>query len=84
LWQDPSLIIPAKNELMSTAPFSVHVRTRFDGRVFVPEEPVNLPLGSTLEGDAKRPQNTEEKIGLLQSLAGAWADFDFEEPLDHP
>jgi len=69
---------------MSTAPFSVHVRTRFDGRVFVPEEPVDLPPGSTLEGNAKRPQSPEDWKAFVASTAGAWADFDFEEPEELP
>jgi hypothetical protein len=35
---------------MSKKEKAVHtVRVRFDGRVFVPEEPVNLPTGHVLE-----------------------------------
>ena len=65
-------------------PVSVHVRTRFDGRVFVPEEPVDMPAGTMLEGTARRPLSPDEIQAILDSTAGAWADFDFIEPEELP
>ena len=65
-------------------PLNVHVRTKFDGKVFVPEEPVALPAGTILEGVARRPLTPEEIQQVLDSTAGAWADFDFVEPEELP
>ena len=66
---------------MDTKPITVRVRTRFDGKVFVPEEPLDMPPGTTLEGDARRPL-TPEDVQRFRDLAGSWEDFDFEEPED--
>ena len=69
----------------------VHVRTRFDGRVFVPEAPLDLPVGATLEGTAwgptvaGKPRTTEEWRSFFGRTAGAWADFEeYEDPEDLP
>jgi hypothetical protein len=51
------------------------LKARFDGRVFIPEQPVNLPVGYILEipiaylpapGGSKRP--LAELLGLLEQL----------------
>lgn len=62
----------------------VFVHTVFDGRVFVPTQPVDLPAGSTLDGVVKRPLANEEWLALLDQLHGSWSDFDFVEPEELP
>ena len=75
----------------------VHVRTRFDGRVFVPEAPLDLPIGATLEGTAWGPGavedaevlnpekplgSQEEWIAFLEGIAGSWVGAEMEDPED--
>ena len=75
---------------MSTTPMEVHVRARYDGRVFVPESPLDLPVGATLEGEvwrpgAGRPRTSEEWKAFVGRTAGAWEGFDeYEDPEDLP
>jgi len=46
------------------------VRARFDGRVFVPEHPVDLPVGHVLEIPiAEVPAPDESKLPLAELLA---------------
>ena len=46
------------------------VKARFDGRVFVPEEPVDLPTGSVVEIPlATSPSEPSQEPTLLMKLA---------------
>lgn len=45
------------------------VRVHFDGRVFVPETAVNLPVGTVLEIPVPRPGGPEEVKTALARLA---------------
>ena len=58
------------------------VKVRFDGRVFVPEEPVNIPAGSVLELTLPTPDaNGQERplIGLAKLAASFPSDPDWPE-----
>lgn len=68
---------------------SIVVHAVYDGRAFVPTEPVDLPVGATIRGSVEapampdgrpRPQTPEEWRDYLAGVSGSWADFDFVEP----
>lgn len=46
------------------------VKARFDGRVFVPEQPVNLPVGYVLEVPIAEPPAPDGHQPPLAELAG--------------
>lgn len=48
----------------------IKVKARFDGRVFIPEDPVNLPIGQVLEIHFTPAPNGKEPTAL-QKLAAA-------------
>jgi hypothetical protein len=47
----------------------ITIKARFDGRVFVPEEPVNLPVGHVLEIAITPPPATAGSQPPLRQLA---------------
>ncbi len=60
------------------------VKARYDGRVFIPEEPVDLPPGSVLEiplNNAVPPRAPDLPLGQLAQLATEFPD-DPEMPTD--
>jgi predicted DNA-binding antitoxin AbrB/MazE fold protein len=54
------------------------IKAHFDGKVFVPDEPVDLPKGERIELDVRRPpgeQNHMTAAELARSeFAGMWRD----------
>ena len=51
------------------------VRVHFDGRVFVPETPVNLPVGTVLEIPVHCPASPEKAKSALAQLADIALQF---------
>ena len=64
------------------APIIVHAV--YDGRAFVPSTPLNLPVGTTINGIVKPPVSQEEWLAFLDSVEGARGDYDFVEPEELP
>ena len=68
---------------MSPTDAPIRLRARFDGRAFVPETPVDVPVGTVLEMWAE-PSATEprppRKAGSAKGLV--WMRDDFDAPLD--
>ena len=52
-----------------------HVRARYDGRVFVPEGPVDLPVGCVLEIPVTPVSVEETASSALRELADLAAKF---------
>jgi hypothetical protein len=49
---------------------TTHLRARYDGRVLVPEQPVDLPVGHPLEVQVVAVHEPDRRAkGLLESLA---------------
>lgn len=69
---------------MSAPVGSVHIRAVFDGKAFVPAEPLDLPVGTVLDGTAQPPPSQEEWHVFLDSVEGAWVGPDMEEPGELP
>ena len=67
------------------------VRARFDGSVFVPEEPVQIAAGTVVELDIRTPtpETSKQTVlqGLVEALAKCPADPDWPpdgaEQIDH-
>jgi hypothetical protein len=61
----------------------VHVRARYDGHVFVPETPVDLPEGAVLEGlvEERKDERPRRQPGSAKGLPFYMAD-DFDDPLE--
>ena len=60
---------------------------RFDGKVLVPEGTFDAAPGTLVRfwTTTEAPSRTPEEVqALLDSTAGAWADFDFVEPEELP
>ncbi len=53
----------------------IHLRVRFDGRVFVPEGPVDLPVGCVLEIPVPPVSVQESASSTLRDLANLSAEF---------
>jgi len=62
---------------------STHIRARFDGHVFVPDRPLDLPEGTVLEGWTMRSSKVWPP-GYLERTMGAWDGEDILEPDDPP
>lgn len=42
------------------------IKARFDGKVFIPDEPVNLPAGSEIEISIAAPNGASTLAGLVE------------------
>jgi hypothetical protein len=61
------------------------IKAKFDGKVFVPTEPVEFPIGSTVTvAYAKQDLNQMEWHVLIDQLAGASDDPTFKVHPDLP
>lgn len=61
------------------------IKAKFDGKVFVPKEPVEFPVGSTVTINFLASNLTlEERANSFSSLIGAIKDSSFDEPEDLP
>ena len=62
---------------------SLHIRAHFDGRVFVPDQPVDLPINQPLDlevtsgkpngvanGEAVSPEAIQERLRKLREIGG--------------
>jgi len=68
---------------MSVNVHPTHIRARFDGHVFVPDRPVDLPEGTLLEGWTM-PASLTWPLGYIERTMGAWDGEDLVEPVDLP
>lgn len=68
---------------MATVPYSKHIRARFDGNVFVPEQRIDLPAGTVIEGWPV-PESHSWPPGYIERTMGAWVGEDLIEPDDSP
>jgi len=50
---------------------TTHLKAHYDGRVLVPEQPVDLPVGRRLDIQVVAvPEERSQRPGLLKELAG--------------
>ena len=65
----------------------VQLSGHFDGKVFVPDEPVDLPVGRSVrilvEADATEPSGSPSRKSLFGACRGMFrVAEDFDEPLE--
>lgn len=69
---------------MDTTPKKT-IRARFDGKVFVPEETIELPVGATVTLQLPQPSMTQEEWKeFVFRFSGCIDDPTFVEPEDLP
>ncbi len=61
------------------------IRARFDGKVFVPEENVELPVGATVTLQLPSSGMTQQEwVEFIEKFSGCISDPTFVEPEDLP
>jgi len=60
----------------------VHVRARFDGHVFVPETPVDVPEGTVWEGWVSDQKSVEAKPAFGNAKGKIHMADDFDDPIE--